>query len=224
MSERAPAPEPHVFSAHRSEALADGVFAIAMTLLVIELKVPEAHSLHGTQQVAQALADLVPRFIAWALSFFVLALFWVGHHRVFSYVRRTDGPLLALSLAGLATVTLMPFSCALIGEQNELLLAQCVYSINMFLLGLTALFVARYIHRHPELCVHPMPTPAYQAARLRIGAVMLISIVAVALAALLPIPASVGNMAFMLMWLINPLSRRIERRALDASRAVERSA
>jgi len=214
MSSSTPGPA-GTYSAHRSEALADGVFAIAMTLLVIELKLPDAHSLQSAAAVHQAIAALLPKAIAWGISFFVLALFWVGHHRVFSHVRRADGTLLTLNLLELAAVALMPFSCALSGEFSGLLISQVIYSINMFLLGVTALLVARYIHRHPELSTEPMPRPAYEAARMRIGGVMLISVLASVIGAFV-FPPVVGNMAFMLMALINPLSRRIERRAMAA--------
>ena len=201
------------FSAHRIEALTDGVFAIAMTLLVIELKLPDPHAIRTANELAQALAGLSPKAIAWTISFCVLALFWVGHHRVFGHVRRTDGLLLTLNLAELGVVTLMPFSCSLIGEFPGSLVAQAIYSANMFLLAVTALAVARNIHRHPALCSEPMARPTYEAARLRIGAVMVISVVAVLVGSLFTAPV-VGNVAFMLMTVINPLSRRIERRQL----------
>ena len=60
---------------HRSEALTDGIFAVAMTLLVIELKLPDHGSIHSAEQLADALAGLLPKAISWALSFFILALF-----------------------------------------------------------------------------------------------------------------------------------------------------
>ncbi len=205
------------FSAHRIEALTDGVFAIAMTLLVIELKLPDPHAIRDAEGLARALAELSPKAIAWTISFGVLAFFWVGHHRVFRHALRTDGPLLTLNLAELAVVTLMPFSCSLIGEFPRSLVAQAIYSANMFLLGATALAVARYIRRHPALGSEPMSEPMYESARMRIGAVMLISILASLIGSLFTAPV-VGNIAFMLMVVINPLSRRIERRKMAALR------
>ena len=205
------------FSSSRIEALTDGVFAIAMTLLVIELKLPEPHSLQSSQQLAQALADLFPKGIAWVISFGVIALFWMGHLRVFHDVHRADGTLITLNLLELAVVTLMPFTCALIGEFPTSLVSQVMYSINMFLLGITALLMARHIYHHPRLSSQPMPKPTYEAARLRIGGVIAISILATLIGALFTIPI-VGNMAFMLMAVINPLSRRMERRRMAALR------
>ena len=216
-----PAPGSATLSPHRSEALTDGIFAVAMTLLVIELKLPDYAVMHGADDFAQAVADLFPKFLAWFFSFFVLSFFWVGHHRTFQYVRRADGPLLALNLGQLAAVSLIPFSCSLIGEHGEFLLAQGVYSFNLALLSVMALLIARYVHRHPELGPVPMLRPTYEGARLRIGGLIVVSIVSVLIAIVMP---RGGNMAFMLMGVINPLSRRRERRQLEGLRAAEATA
>lgn len=201
---------------HRSEALTDGIYAVAMTLLVIELKVPEA-ALHTAAQMADALIALQAKAFAWLISFFVLAIFWTAHHRVFSHVRRADSKLVWLNLVQLAFVSLMPFSCALIGEKG-VLLAQVVYSVNMTMLGITGLWIVRYVHRHPELGSEPMPLATYKGARLRIGGLILISVVAVALAAFVPWTGA-GNMAFMLMAVISPISRRMEQREIGRETA-----
>ena len=197
---------------HRIEALSDGIYAVAMTLLVIDLKLPEGVHIHSEDDLVAALAGLMPRAIAWIISFMVLAIFWAGH-RVFAHVRRSDGVLTALNLLQLAFVTLMPFSSALSGEHGSRVASQVVFSANMALLATTALVIARYVHRHPELGSLPMPIARYRGARLRIAGVILISVVAVVIAALVPWPG-MGNMAFMLMAVINPMSRRLERRAV----------
>jgi uncharacterized membrane protein len=198
---------------HRTEALTDGIFAVAMTLLVIELKLPDDGLVHSAGDLAAALVGLLPKAFSWALSFFVLALFWIGHHRAFAFVRRADARLVVLNLLQLAAVSLMPFSSALSGEFGGVLLSQIVFSTNMALLGVTALLVLRYIHRHPELGPTPMPLARYRGARLRIGGVILVSVVAAVIAVFVPVPV-MGNMAFMLMAVISPMSRAIERRGL----------
>ncbi len=197
---------------HRIEALTDGIYAVAMTLLVIDLKLPEGVHIGSEDDLVAALAHLIPRAIAWIISFMVLAIFWTGHHRVFAHVRRADGFLTALNLLQLAFVTLMPFSSALSGEHGSRVTSQVVFSTNMALLAITALVIARHVHRHPELGATPMPVARYRGARLRILGVILISVVAVVIAAIVQWPG-MGNMAFMLMAVINPLSRRLERRA-----------
>ena len=213
-----PAPGTATLSPHRSEALTDGIFAVAMTLLVIDLKLPDHAVMQGIDDFGQAIADLFPKFLAWFFSFFVLSFFWVGHHRTFQYVRHTDGPLLALNLGQLAAVRLIPFSCSLNGEHGEFALAQIVYSANLALLSILALLIARSVHRHPELGPAPMPRATYEGARMRIAGLIVVSVTSVLIATVLP---HGGNMAFMLMGVINPLSRRRERRQLESLHAAE---
>lgn len=201
-------------SKHRIEALTDGIYAVAMTLLVIELKLPAHDLIHSQEDLIQAVINLLPKFVAWVISFLVLALFWLGHHRLFAVVRHVDGKLLALNLVQLGFASLMPFSSALSGEFGKTLFSQVFYSANMVLLSVMAILVARYIHRHPELCVHPMPESMYRASRFRIGGLIVISIAAVGIAAVIP---QAGNAAFMLMMFIMPITRRIEARGATTS-------
>jgi uncharacterized membrane protein len=202
---------------HRIEALTDGIFAVAMTLLVIELKLPEHGSVESAEALAGALVALLPKAYAWVLSFFVLAMFWVGHHRVFAFVKRADSTLVVLNLIELAAVSLMPFSSALAGEFSSVYVAHAIFSINMAVLAITALLVLRYVYSHPELGL-PMPTGRHRGARLRILGVVGISVLAAILGAVLPYPG-MGNMAFMLMAVIAPMSHRLERHAAGEVRA-----
>ncbi len=203
--------EPGYLPLNRSEALTDGIFAVAMTLLVIELKLPEHGLVHSAEDLHAALFALLPKAIAWVLSFFVLALFWIGHHRVFAHLRRADSRLVVLNLLELAAVSLMPFSSALSGEFGGYLVSQVVYSANMAALGITALLVLRHVRQRPQLGTAPMPPGVYEGARMRIVGVIVVSAVAVVIAALVPVPA-IGNAAFILMAVISPWSRRLERR------------
>lgn len=205
-------------SKHRIEALTDGIYAVAMTLLVIELKLPAHELIKNQADLINAVGHLLPKFIAWVISFLVLSLFWLGHHRLFQVVRHVDGKLVGLNIAQLSLVSLMPFSSALSGEFGNTLFSQVFYSVNMGLLSVFALLIARYIHLHPSLCVHPMSINTYQAARFRISGLIVISIVAVIIAVILP-GAGAGNVAFMLMMVIMPISRRIEARQTDTSSA-----
>ena len=195
---------------HRLDALTDGIFAVAMTLLVIELKVPESEHPTNSGELVQALAHLIPRFIGWIISFGVLSLFWWGQTRAFHYVKHVDGGLITRNLLLLAFASLLPFASALSGAFPFLLGAQIVYSTVMLLLSISALLVWRYLWRHPELCDPPLPTGAYLESRFRMGALIVISLSAIAIAAVLP---SAGNIAFMLMWPAGRVGRRIHARA-----------
>jgi uncharacterized membrane protein len=98
----------------RLEAFSDGVYAIAITLLVLELKVPRA--LPPGQSVAQALAAQWPVYIAFLVSFGTIGIMWLNHHRLFSMIHRTDNRLLLLNLLLLLMVTLVPFPTFLLAE------------------------------------------------------------------------------------------------------------
>jgi uncharacterized membrane protein len=136
MSHTPAAPESHTgLSKHRLEALTDGIFAVAMTLLVIELKLPEHATVRDASDLANGVVRLIPTFIAWIISFFVLAIFWFSHHRLFHYVRIVDGRLLWLNILYLGFVSLMPFSSALAGQYPRMLFSQWFYSSNMFYRG-----------------------------------------------------------------------------------------
>jgi uncharacterized membrane protein len=200
---------PHALSKHRIEALTDGIYAVAMTLLVIELKLPTPETITSHGGLISAMGHLIPKFIAWLISFFVLALFWLGNHRLFQYVRHVDGKLVALCILQLGAVSLMPFASSLSGEYVMLLIAQIFYSGMMALLGVCAMFVTRYIYRHPELCHPAMPQGTYRAAMFRLWMLVAISLAAIIVGRYLP---SAGNALFMLMIIIGPISRRIEKK------------
>ena len=91
------------FQLERLILFTDAVFAIAITLLVIELKVPELE--HRTEHEAlNALARLVPKFIGFLISFFIIAIYWTAHHRIFRFVRHLDARLIWLNLLFLLSI------------------------------------------------------------------------------------------------------------------------
>jgi uncharacterized membrane protein len=200
-----------MLSKHRLEALIDGIFAVAMTLLVIELKVPDRAAIQAASDLAIAVARLIPTFIAWTISFFVLGIFWYGQHRLFHFVRGVDGTLTWLTIAYLSLASLMPFSSALAGEYARVLFSQVFYSTNMLLLSAVSLLMHRYVFRHQELVGAPMPPAFYRAARFRLLGLIVVALVAIGMAMLIP---GTGNVAFMLMMPISIISGRLERRSV----------
>lgn len=195
-------------SKHRLEALSDGIFAVAMTLLVIELKLPEGAHLRHDAELLRALAGMTGKFIAWIVSFAVLALYWHSHQRLFHHVKKVDGRLVALSLFFLATASLLPFASALSGQFVKEPIAQAAYSAVLLLMGAAALLCSRHVHLHPELCgEEPLPEAMYRATRLRTLGLMVVALVAVGLGWLAP---GTGNFAFLLMIWVGARSRKIE--------------
>jgi uncharacterized membrane protein len=127
-------------------ALSDGLFAVAMTLLVLDLRVPvgaagAAYSEHG---LAAALLELGPNFAAYLLSFTMLGTFWLAQHTLLGILGRCDRTLSWINLGFLFVVSLLPFSAALLAHYVHLRLAVGVYWLNLLLLGVGLEAGARY--------------------------------------------------------------------------------
>ncbi|MBV8601811.1 MAG: DUF1211 domain-containing protein [Candidatus Eremiobacteraeota bacterium] len=121
----------------RLAALSDGVFAFAMTLLVLDLRVPAVAAIKDEHQLATALLALAPRLVPYVMTFLTLGIFWVGHQTQLTLLDRTDRNLAWLTIAFLFTVTLMPFSTSLLAEFLAFRLALITYWLNILLLGVT---------------------------------------------------------------------------------------
>ena len=198
-----------LFSKHRLEALTDGIFAVAMTLLVIELKLPEPATIAVPNDLLRGIAHQIPTFIAWTISFFVLGIFWTVQQRVFHFVRHVDEPLSWLVIAYLGLVSLMPFASALVGQYGTILFSQIINSAHMIALSVASLLITRYVCRHPELWLTEPPTAFYRAARFRTISLVFVALLAIGITAAAP---GLGGMAFILMLPISRFSRRLERR------------
>ena len=100
----------------RLETFCDGVFAIALTLLIIDIKVPASERIGNTRELWLALGHLGPSIFAFVLSFVIILITWVNHHRFFRSVNQSSGPFLYANGFLLLTVVIMPFPTALVGE------------------------------------------------------------------------------------------------------------
>jgi uncharacterized membrane protein len=134
-------------SLDRVAALSDGVFAIAMTLIVLEIRVPDVGSIQTDADLWRALGDLAPRFVTYGLSFLTLGIFWNGQQTQLLFFERGDRHLTWIHLAFLAAVALMPFSTSLLAEFIVLRLAVVFYWVNLFLLGVILYFSWVYARR-----------------------------------------------------------------------------
>ena len=204
-------PSAVLWSKHRVEALTDGIFAVAMTLLVIELKLPDPHVITSQDQLTDALVRLTPKAVSWVLSFLILAVFWISHHRLFHYVRHVDSGLLWRNIVQLAFVSLMPFSAGLIGEFARAPVAQVIYNVNMVMLGLLGLWKVWYVRRHPELTSHPMEPGTYDGTLLRIGGLVTCGVIAIVIAEVNGSPYA--TFVYLLMMPIGRYSRHLETKA-----------
>jgi uncharacterized membrane protein len=121
----------------RIEAFSDGVFAVSLTLLVLDLRVPQMQdgiALHDSIKIVLA---LFPQFLSFAISFAVVAIFWVNHHHLFHILERSDRKLLWLNNLLLFWLSVIPFPTAFIGKYPQLPIASIVYGIVLFLTATT---------------------------------------------------------------------------------------
>ncbi len=138
-------------SKNRIEALADGIFAVAMTLLVLDIKSPVNLGFESHANLIAYLATLEHSFAMYAISFMVLAIFWIAHHVLFHYVRHVDRRLLWMNMAFLLLVTFVPFSTDLLGDHGHLILPVFVYGVNLLALGALLALQLRYLAAHSTL-------------------------------------------------------------------------
>lgn len=131
----------------RLAALSDGLFAIAMTLIVFQISVPAAAGIHSERGLWHALVGLAPRIITYLLSFLTLGIFWVGQQTQFNHVARADRTLAWIHLALLAAVATMPFSTALLADFITFRLALLLYWANILILGVLLVAGWRYASR-----------------------------------------------------------------------------
>jgi uncharacterized membrane protein len=136
----------------RLEAFSDGVFAVAATLLVVELHVPEVGT--GTGLGAALLAQW-PSYLTYVTSFGTIGIIWVNHHTLFAHVRRVDRTLLFLNLLLLMTVSVIPFPTALLGRYvtagDDGHLAGAVYGAVMVLMSIAFTALWQHVTRDGRL-------------------------------------------------------------------------
>jgi uncharacterized membrane protein len=134
-------------SVERLAALSDGLFAVAMTLLVLDLHTPAVAAIHGEGDLWRALLALAPRLLVYLMSFLTLGIFWVGQQTQLNHLARGDRDLAWIHLAFLFAVSLMPFSTALMAEFIAYRVALLAYWCNVLLLGLMLFIGWRYARR-----------------------------------------------------------------------------
>jgi uncharacterized membrane protein len=134
---------------NRLEALTDGIYAVALTLLVLNLKIPSEQL--GITQLHQALASQLPNLLTWLLSFWVILIYWESQVRLCHLTERIDTRILRLDFIHLGLISLLPFSTSLIGEQGDQGLAAVIYTSNLWLVSALFVIKVRYLQNHPDL-------------------------------------------------------------------------
>jgi len=138
----------------RIEALSDGVFAIVVTLLVLDLTVPKLANPRSTGELAHGLVALLPKLLSWMLSFVIVCKFWVNHHHIFNLASHADYSLVWLNAIFLMFQSFIPFPTALMGRYPSNPLAVSLFGLTMAFNTLLFITLHAHVLRHllkPEL-------------------------------------------------------------------------
>ncbi len=133
------------FSKHRTEAFSDGVFAIIITLLVLEIKVPHLADHTNSTELLHALAALAPKILSWIVSFFFIAVMWVQHHNVLRMANQIDYGVVWINILLLLCVSFLPFPTALMGEYPHNRPAVLLFGLVATLASLLQVWLYNYI-------------------------------------------------------------------------------
>jgi uncharacterized membrane protein len=188
----------------RTLTFTDGLFAIAMTLLVVDLAVPTLTDHGSVHELADKLSDDTSKFTSFFISFAVIGRYWLAHHTYFSALARLDRKLIALNLVYLAFIAFLPFPTALLGEYFENPLSVTIYAVNVAVVSGMEVVLFSYAYRH-DFLERRLPRDVY-----RFGAAMSLAPV---IFFLLSIPVAFISTTFAVcMWFLGiPLAAIAER-------------
>jgi uncharacterized membrane protein len=196
-------------------ALSDGVFAFAVTLLALSLIVPTLSSGAHQNELTSDLAGMLPTFLSYFVSFFVIASWWRGHHRVFSYIKRCNSTLISLNFYFLLCITIIPFLTNLIIQYGNFELATVLFAAMQVLTGVMLIFIWMYASRN-----HRLTDPHLSARVIRFNYHRELIVIAVFLISI-PI-AFVSTSLAQISWIaLAPLASILQRVYRDVEEFVE---
>ncbi|HNX82785.1 MAG TPA: TMEM175 family protein [Candidatus Omnitrophota bacterium] len=152
-----------VFTKNRVEAFSDGIFAILVTLLVLELRTPHIEHADSARELFAALAGLLPKFLSWVISFVTICIIWRNHHRLFDMFKGINNVIFWLNVQMLLCVCFVPFPTALVGDYPHNPLAAAFYGIVMALSGAAFIATRVYSYKHRELLKDNLPLDTYKS-------------------------------------------------------------
>ena len=179
----------------RLEAFSDGVFAIVITLLILDIKIPDVQP----AALPAALVDILPQLFTYILSFFIVGLYWHLHHQVAAQIKLIDEAFIWLNLVWLLFVSVLPFPTALLGRYPLQPVPLTIYGINLILVNVTGFVILVYFRNRPKLRFKPMSSAELRAVAPIYVAVNSLYAVAIGAAWFFPW-LSYGIYFFVLLW------------------------
>jgi uncharacterized membrane protein len=140
----------------RIEALSDGVFAIVLTLMVFQIRVPDIPVDVAQTQLWPRLMHQAPEFYSYAVSFILVGIYWVAHHNMYHLVKRSTRPLLWMNLVFLMFVGFIPYSVALVGRYSDVRRIMILYGVHLMIISGLMYLQWWYVTRKHNLVVSPL--------------------------------------------------------------------
>jgi len=190
----------------RVEAFSDAVYAIAITLLALQLDVP-----HDTSDLWASLHDLWPSLLSFVISFAVIGAYWIAHHRLFALVERSSPRLLQLNLLALFFIVLQPFTTSLIGEFGRpdgahYEVALTVYALSLAAAGLANSLLAAYALVGHRCCAPDVPD---ELIRYNVWRGVIVALTFCGSLVLLPLGPTVVELSWLSMLVTQRIARRL---------------
>ncbi len=197
----------------RTVFFSDAVFAIAITLLALDLRVPQISESTAASELPNALLELWPNAFSFLVSFWIIGGYWLAHHRIFHHVRAYDRRLLLINLLFLMWIVLLPFSSSLIGEYENLQLPVIVYAVHNILAGLTLSWLWRHALKDGRLVKTDLDPQAVRYNNLRALFLPTVFVVSIGISF---ISVEIARVSWLLAFLAGPVIQRYTRRSPSA--------
>ena len=205
---------------NRLENFSDGVFSIAATLLILNVKIPDTHRFNNQKLNINLLVSL-PHLATFAFSFIVIGVFWVAHHRIFSFVKIPDGTLLWLNIFYLLFVATIPFSASILSENPFLPTAILLYTVTLFIIALMHFILLHYLLRNEHLKHEALTEDLYRSAK-KIAVIAPICYIIAAVGSFINVYISFFAIAFAIVYSIFlPGKGKIEEQIISTAREEE---
>src|SRR3989344_5697397 len=166
----------------RLDQLSDGIFAIVMTVLVFQIKLPAIWSPIDNSGLWSEIQKLIPLFLSYILSFALLFTYWRAHHFFISiYAKNVDSMLININAIFFMLISLVPFSASIIGEFRQNELAVILFGIHIILIGLTLYWMRRYVIYSPHIKNPEISQREIRGSTVRTLAPVVFAIIAISL-------------------------------------------
>ncbi|MEP7255066.1 MAG: TMEM175 family protein [Ferruginibacter sp.] len=201
-------------STTRIEAFSDGVFAIVITLLAFQFKVPKFTTEATIQQNLHELVKLSPHFIGFVFSFLFVAVFWINHHQLFHTIKEADRKLLWYNIHMLFWITIIPFPTAMVGDHPEIPLAAMSLAFVLMMSSLAAYIVRRYSYFKASLVDESLSIDSIKDGLNKNIAAIILNFTAILVA---PYSVKICYIIFIIVLALFIIPQKLERKSKSSS-------